>query len=154
MHINQFLIEMKCHSPQLKLKNMWQKCEGMGLNGFISKILGWIGCAKILSRFFFALILNFCFIFRYQTIETHAFTFLSHKILASSILQKCRDIIICKTGKIAVLPTLDSGINVPPGITVAPPLKNIYMTILILFYINLAIVVIFKFFWSSKFFKN
>jgi len=50
--------------------------------------------------------------------------------------------------------TLDSGINVPPGITVAPPLKNFYITILILFYINLGIAVIFKFFLSSKFFKN
>ena len=50
--------------------------------------------------------------------------------------------------------TLDSGINVPPGITVAPPLKNFYITILILFYINLGIAVIFKFFLSSKIFKN
>ena len=52
------------------------------------------------------------------------------------------------------LGTLDSGINVPPGITVAPPLKNFYITILILFYINLGIAVIFNFFLSSKFFKN
>ena len=52
------------------------------------------------------------------------------------------------------LPTLDSGINIPPGITVAPPLKNFHITILILFYINLGIAVIFKFFLSSKFFKN
>ena len=50
--------------------------------------------------------------------------------------------------------TIDSGINVPPGITVAPPLKNFYITILILFYINLGIAVIFKFFLSSKIFKN
>ena len=50
--------------------------------------------------------------------------------------------------------TLDSEINVPPGITVAPPLKNFYITILILFYINLGIAVIFKFFLSSKIFKN
>ena len=50
--------------------------------------------------------------------------------------------------------TLDSGINVPPGIIVAPPLKNFHITILILFYINLGIAVIFKFFLSSKFFKN
>ena len=50
--------------------------------------------------------------------------------------------------------TLDSGINVAPGITVAPPLKNFHITILILFYINLGIAVIFKFFLSSKFFKN
>ena len=50
--------------------------------------------------------------------------------------------------------TLDSGINVPPGITVAPPLENFYITILILFYINLGIAVIFNFFLSSKIFKN
>ena len=40
--------------------------------------------------------------------------------------------------------TLDSGINVPHGITVAPPLKNFHITILILFYINLGIAVIFE----------
>ena len=45
-------------------------------------------------------------------------------------------------------PTLDSGINV------APPLENFYITILILFYINLGIAVIFDFFLSSKIFKN
>ena len=56
--------------------------------------------------------------------------------------------------KSSFLPTLDSEINVPPGITVAPPLKNFYITILILFYINLGIAVIFKFFLSSKIFKN
>ena len=50
--------------------------------------------------------------------------------------------------------TLDSGINVPPGITVASPLKNFYITILILFYINLGIAVIFEKKFSSKFFKN
>ena len=50
--------------------------------------------------------------------------------------------------------TLDSGINVPPGITVAPPLENFYITILILFYINLGIAVIFKFFLSSKIIKK
>ena len=38
--------------------------------------------------------------------------------------------------------TLDSGINVAPGITVAPPLKNFHITILLLFYINLGIAVI------------
>ena len=46
--------------------------------------------------------------------------------------------------------TLDSGINVAPGITVAPPLKNFHIMILILFYINLGIAVIFDFFLSSK----
>ena len=50
--------------------------------------------------------------------------------------------------------TLDSGINVPPGIIVAPPLKNFHITIFILFYINLGFAVIFNFFFSSKFFKN
>ena len=50
--------------------------------------------------------------------------------------------------------TLDSGINVAPGITVAPPLKKFHITILILFYINLGIAVIFEFIFSSKFFKN
>ena len=39
--------------------------------------------------------------------------------------------------------TLDSGINVAHGITVAPPLKNFHIMILILFYINLGIAVIF-----------
>ena len=42
--------------------------------------------------------------------------------------------------------TLDSGINVAPGITVAPPPKNFHITILILFYINLGIAVIFYIF--------
>ena len=50
--------------------------------------------------------------------------------------------------------TLDSGINVAPGITVAPPLKNFHIMILILFYTNLGIAIIFEFFLSSKFFKN
>ena len=48
--------------------------------------------------------------------------------------------------KIAIKPllvTLDSGINVAPGITVAPPLKKFHITILLLFYINLGIAVIF-----------
>ena len=40
-------------------------------------------------------------------------------------------------------PTLDSGIDVAPGINVAP-----------LFHINLGIAVIFTFFLSSKIFKN
>ena len=53
-----------------------------------------------------------------------------------------------------VIGTLYSGINVPPGITVAPPLQNFHIMILILFYINLGIAVIFKFFLPSKFFKN
>ena len=56
--------------------------------------------------------------------------------------------------KYALESTLDSGINVPPGITVAHPLKNFHITILIIFYINLGIVVIFKFFLSSKVLKN
>ena len=51
-------------------------------------------------------------------------------------------------------PTLDSGINVAPGITVAPTLKNFHIMILILFYTNLGIAIIFDFFLSSKFFKN
>ena len=51
------------------------------------------------------------------------------------------------------LVTLDSGINIPPGITVAPPLRNFYITILILFYINLGIAVIFLFFCLQKFSK-
>ena len=50
--------------------------------------------------------------------------------------------------------TLDSGINVAPGITVAPPLKNFHIMILILFYTNLGIVIIFEFFLSSKIFKK
>ena len=50
--------------------------------------------------------------------------------------------------------TLDSGINVAPGITVAPPLKIFHIMILILFYINLGVAIIFEFFLSSKFFKN
>ena len=50
--------------------------------------------------------------------------------------------------------TLDSGIDVAPGINVAPPLKNFHITIFILFYINLGIAVIFDFIFSSKFFKN
>ena len=39
--------------------------------------------------------------------------------------------------------TLDSGINVAPGIAVVPLLKNFHITILLLFYINLGIAVIF-----------
>ena len=39
--------------------------------------------------------------------------------------------------------TLDSGINIAPGITVAPPLKNFRIMILILFYTNLGIAIIF-----------
>ena len=50
--------------------------------------------------------------------------------------------------------TLDSGIDVAPGITVAPPPKKFHITILILFYINLGIAIIFKCFFTSKFFKN
>jgi hypothetical protein len=44
---------------------------------------------------------------------------------------------------VVCIPTLDSGINVAHGITVAPPLKNFHIMILILFYINLGIAVIF-----------
>ena len=46
--------------------------------------------------------------------------------------------------------TLDSGINIAPGITVAPPLKIFHIMILILFYTNLCIAIIFDFFLSSK----
>ena len=53
-----------------------------------------------------------------------------------------------------LVPTLDSGIDVAPGINVAPPLKNFHITILTLFYINLGIAVIFDFIFSSIFFKN
>ena len=53
-----------------------------------------------------------------------------------------------------MLCTLDSGIDVAPGITVAPPPKNFHIMILILFYTNLGIAIIFEFFLSSKFFKN
>ena len=49
---------------------------------------------------------------------------------------------------------LESGIEVAPGINVAPPLKKFHITILILSYINLGIAVILIFFSSSKFFKN
>ena len=50
--------------------------------------------------------------------------------------------------------TLDSGINVAPGITVAPPLKNFHIMILILFYINLGIAVIFDLIFFFKFFQK
>ena len=50
--------------------------------------------------------------------------------------------------------TLDSGIDVAPGIHVAHPLKNFHITNLILFYINLGIPVIFDFIFSSRIFKN
>ena len=50
--------------------------------------------------------------------------------------------------------TLDSGIDVPPGINVAPPLKIFHIAILTLFYINLGIEVIFDFIFSSIFLKN
>ena len=36
----------------------------------------------------------------------------------------------------------------------SPPLKNFHIMILILFYTNLGIAIIFEFFLSSKFFKN
>ena len=48
--------------------------------------------------------------------------------------------------------TLDSGIDVAPGITVVPPHKKFHVMILILFYINLGIAVILYIF-SSKFSK-
>ena len=50
--------------------------------------------------------------------------------------------------------TLDSGIDVAPGINVAPPLKKFHITILILFYINLGIAVIFDFIFSSRMGQN
>ena len=40
--------------------------------------------------------------------------------------------------------TLDSGISVAPVITVALPLKNLHIMILILFYTNLGIAIIFE----------
>ena len=50
--------------------------------------------------------------------------------------------------------TLDSGIDVPPGINVAPPLKNFHIRILMHFYINQGIAVIFQFWlFSSKIFE-
>ena len=36
--------------------------------------------------------------------------------------------------------TLDSGIDIAPGINVAPPIKNFHIRILILFYVNQGIV--------------
>jgi hypothetical protein len=51
-------------------------------------------------------------------------------------------------------PTLDSGIDVAPGINVAPPLKNFHITILTLFYINLGIAVIFDFIFFFIFFQR
>ena len=49
--------------------------------------------------------------------------------------------------------TLDSGIDVAPGINVAPPLKKFHTMILILFYINLGIAVIFICFFLQNFSK-
>ena len=49
--------------------------------------------------------------------------------------------------------TLDSGINVAPGITVAPPLKKFHIMILVLFSINLGIAIIFQFFFLQIFSK-
>ena len=46
-------------------------------------------------------------------------------------------------------PTLDSGTDVAPRINVAPLLKNFLIMILILFYINLGIAVIFDFMFSK-----
>ena len=50
--------------------------------------------------------------------------------------------------------TLDSGIDVPPGITIAPHLKIFHITILILFYINLGIALIFYCFFFIFFQKK
>ena len=50
--------------------------------------------------------------------------------------------------------TLDSGIDVAPGINVAPPLKNIHIKILMHFYINQGIAVILNFFFLNFIFKN
>jgi hypothetical protein len=70
--------------------------------------------------------------------------------MKSSSLPKYKQKIV----KISALTTLDSGMDVAPGINVAPPLKNFNITILTLFYINLGIAVIFNFIFSSIFFKN
>ena len=45
------------------------------------------------------------------------------------------------------------GINVAPGITVAPPLKKFHIMILVLFSINLGIAIIFQFFFLQNFSK-
>ena len=50
--------------------------------------------------------------------------------------------------------TLDSGIDVPPWINVAPLLKDFNIRILIHFYIKQGIVVIFHFFSFNFFLKN
>jgi hypothetical protein len=47
--------------------------------------------------------------------------------------------------------TLDTGINIAHGITVAPPPKNFHIIILTLFYINLGIGVSFLFFFLNIF---
>ena len=49
--------------------------------------------------------------------------------------------------------TLDSWIVVAPGIMVAPSYENFYTMILLLFYINLGIAVIFQFFFLRNFSK-
>ena len=49
--------------------------------------------------------------------------------------------------------TLDSGIVVAPGIIVAPSYENFYLMILLLFYINRGIAVIFQFFFLRNFSK-
>ena len=48
--------------------------------------------------------------------------------------------------------TLDSGINVAPGITI-DSLKNLHIMILVLFYINLGIALVFDFFFFKIFQK-
>ena len=47
------------------------------------------------------------------------------------------------------LSTLESGIDVAPGINVVLPLKNFHIRILIHFFINQGIAVIFSFFFSK-----
>ena len=66
----------------------------------------------------------------------------------------CEESAIFFTNLAYITHTLDSGIDVPPEITVALPLKKFHITISILFYINLGIAAIFKFFLSSKIFIN
>ena len=55
--------------------------------------------------------------------------------------------------RLKYLCTLDSGIVVAPGIIVAPSYENFYIMILLLFYINLGIAVIFQFFFLRNFSK-
>ena len=64
-----------------------------------------------------------------------------------------RQVRVLQAGPKTSLTTLDSGIDVPPGINVAPPLKNFHIIILIHFYIKQGIVVIFQFFFPNFFSK-